>query len=663
MAAMTDNPTIGNASSEHSPHASHVLELVRAASELTFLVDPDKKIVYAGQSLSALLGYDPLHVIGHPVQEMVHPNHATPLDNALTEVFRGSKLGEAELRWPHRSGTGSLPLMVSFAPLGQGDVTEGTMIRARHANTLKAIEAALVFDDQTVVTAAETSPIVIFLLDERGRCVWINNTWTAISGQTPEQSFGLGWVSMIEEVDRDGFRSVAAQAHQRKSGWRQQFRVRSTSGELYWIDGAAAPRLSASGAVAGYVVALADITAEVRARAELNKRTTIVESNAEFVVMDERSQRLVYNTDQNTPLSQTPPVPAMEQAEDVRPSLGAVANTQQAHYLNEIRPTVLSSGIWQEGVPAQPASVQPAAEDTSRYSSYKSESPIVPIATPEALETVEATPTYDPAYDTPPLGARSQTRATKSSYDQSNSTQPIAWNFDTPEVAPGPVEGWQGPSWTGSDPTDSETASPNDTVYVGLVGPSGSVESIASVSDAVLEPTEFEVADMLPAMDPVTGLANRALFQERIRLAMHRMSRDGVSVAVMFANLHGYEELRHEVGAKTGDDQLFVVAKRLEATIRQVDTVARIGDADFAVLGVGWFFPGDVENAARRFMVKIQEPLPSIGRQANLQASMGVAMALPDESIAMLLRRAQRARKIAYGFGPGSVHVDSGPER
>jgi diguanylate cyclase (GGDEF)-like protein len=144
---------------------------------------------------------------------------------------------------------------------------------------------------------------------------------------------------------------------------------------------------------------------------------------------------------------------------------------------------------------------------------------------------------------------------------------------------------------------------------------------------------------------------------------MNRMHKDGVSVAVMLANLHGYSDVRRQVGPKTGDDQLFVISKRLEATIRQADTASRIGDEDFAILGVGWFFPGDVENAAKRFILKIQEPLPSIGGQLMLPASMGIAIAQPDEPIAMILRRAQRARKMAWELGAGRVYVDNGPGR
>jgi diguanylate cyclase (GGDEF)-like protein/PAS domain S-box-containing protein len=624
--------------------AAHVNELLGSTAELTILVDPTQQIVYASQTVASLLGRDPLHVVGHPVSAIVHPNHATPLSGALDQVLAGATLGEAELRFPHASGAGSLPLSVGFSLLSKDGVTEGAMITCKHTITRRAVDAALSFDDAAVKELGAKSPLVLFQLDERGRCVWINDAWVVLTGQPAPEATGLGWLKMVEEGDRDGFRSVAAQAHKAKSGWRQQFRVRSTSDELRWIDAASAPRFNATGGIAGYIVIFADISAEVRARSEVNKRTTIVESNAEYVVMDDRNQRLVYDTESSAPLAQTPPIPATTQ-DPVRSSLGALASSSQAQYINEIRPAVIADGVWTGSEP-QTAYTPP----------------------------VSAATVLLPAPTTSPILSAAEIAQ--------NNAQPVAWTFDTPAespevaipVAPQPLDTstptgtWTGPTWTQSDhneaPGQTISGTAGDAVYVGLVGPSGQVESIAQVTDSVLEPTEFEnIVDQLPAMDTVTGLANRALFQERIRLAMNRMQKDGVSVAVMLATMHGYSDLRRQVGPKTGDDQLFVISKRLEATIRQADTAARVGDEDFAVLGVGWFFAGDVENAAKRFIIKMQEPLPSIGGQVQLAASMGIAMAQPDEPITMILRRAQRARKMAYELGAGRVYVDNGPGR
>ena len=707
--AVTDSqasPSAAASAALHDPTlvTGPVEELVRAGVEMVFLVNPGHRIVYASQNVQPLLGHDPLQIVGQPMSGLVHPAHAAAFDGALTRALDGARLGEAELRWPHHGGKSSLSLLVGFAPLGADSgsdssrppLTEGTMVTVRHGPSIELVAAALAGDDQRVIDIGSVSPLVIFLLDGKGRCTWISDVWVKLTGQTQDNAAGLGWVNTIEEQDRSPFRTAAAQAHRRRSGWRQQFRLRDLDGALRWVDAAAAPRFDADGAISGYFGAMTDISADVRARTELNKRTTIVESTAEFVVMEQRGPRLVYSDD-TVALIDTPPVPAVSQTEATRPALGALPGESQAQYLNEIRPTVLADGVWQAGItplrqPPPEAESQAEPElDVTAEAELEAALPDIPsIAFRPALAVVpfpspsgEVVELPDSGEGTPAIFGAAAPRTAK--VKLSPAGQPIAWNFDAVETSDGPVANWQNPGWAQPTipvrrtvltddgvsiaidaPAESRPVinAPTEQVYVGLMGPSGSVESIAAVSNGVLEPTEFErVSDQLPAVDPITGLANRALFQERIRLGMKRMASDGVAVAVMLANLHGYEELRSQVGAKTGDDQLFVVSKRLEATIRQVDTAARIGDCDFAILGVGWFFPGDVEAVAKRFILRIQEPVPSVGRQVAIPCSMGIAMAQADEPIGMILRRAQRARKMAAELGPGRVYVDHGDNR
>ncbi len=663
-----------------SPVATPLLELVGAATELTFLVDGSFRIVYAGGPIGSLLGHDAAEIVGRPVVELVHPSHQAPLSAAMAHVRDGAAVGEATLRWVGSDGRPGLDLATSFPPLpaAAGDpATDGFMVRAAHQPTATAAIAGLEGRDEELRALAPSLPLAVFLLDERGRCVHMSARWATMSGMPEQASLGLGWIGAIVDEDRQNFRVAAAQAHARRTGWRQQFRIRDAAGATVWIDAAAAPRLAADGTVSGYVGLLSDATAEVHARAELNRRTTIVESTAEFVVMDDRGPRLSYAGSDTVPLAATPPVPAPEQAETTRPSLGGLPSEAQTRYLNEIRPTVLSQGVWQETAgrhrpPATPADLTPPATVPM--------APTEPMA-PNATTATGPVDLADEVLPQPPMPVVEHS-------GEAVAAQPVAWNFDadgeqaTTEAVP--ADTWSG-GWTAeSADATAEAAAPvatpdvapaapvrpnvlipddaplagSEQVFVGLVGPSGRVETVAAVTDSILEPVPWEnVGDQLPTIDPITGLANRALFLERIGHGLARMKKDGVSVALMLPTLHGYAELRQRVGRKTGDDQLFVMAKRLEATIRQTDTAARIGEEDFAILAIGWFFPGDVENVAMRFVRKLSEPVPSVGEQVAVPCSMGVAISEPGLDLHQLLRRAQRARKMAAELGPGRVYV------
>jgi diguanylate cyclase (GGDEF)-like protein len=145
--------------------------------------------------------------------------------------------------------------------------------------------------------------------------------------------------------------------------------------------------------------------------------------------------------------------------------------------------------------------------------------------------------------------------------------------------------------------------------------------------------------------DPLTGLANRALFVDHLDTALRRRERHGGDVAVLFVDLDGFKAVNDGLGHLTGDALLVDVAGRLRSCCRASDVVARFGGDEFAVLlddlddGVG---PTDI---ATRVVDELMLPFTIDGNAADvgLGASVGVAIARADEDSNALLRRADRA--------------------
>jgi diguanylate cyclase (GGDEF)-like protein/PAS domain S-box-containing protein len=147
--------------------------------------------------------------------------------------------------------------------------------------------------------------------------------------------------------------------------------------------------------------------------------------------------------------------------------------------------------------------------------------------------------------------------------------------------------------------------------------------------------------------DPLTGLANRTLLQERLRGILARDARAGTSTALLFLDLDGFKAVNDRHGHAVGDMVLKVVAERLTAAVRPSDTVARLGGDEFVVL-VESAEDAKLDELMARAKAAVEGP---IGRlQLHVGVSIGVAVSHRGESEAStLLAAADRAMYSAKG--------------
>ena len=126
--------------------------------------------------------------------------------------------------------------------------------------------------------------------------------------------------------------------------------------------------------------------------------------------------------------------------------------------------------------------------------------------------------------------------------------------------------------------------------------------------------------------DPLTGLANRSLFEERLRGALSRDARTGGSTGVLFLDLDGFKDVNDQYGHAVGDTVLRTVAERLTAGVRPSDTVARLGGDEFVVLVEG-ATPAGMSALVGRLRQAVQEPLTVRGDTLDVGVSVGMALA------------------------------------
>jgi diguanylate cyclase (GGDEF)-like protein/PAS domain S-box-containing protein len=150
--------------------------------------------------------------------------------------------------------------------------------------------------------------------------------------------------------------------------------------------------------------------------------------------------------------------------------------------------------------------------------------------------------------------------------------------------------------------------------------------------------------------DGVTGLANRALFADRVGHALRSTVRAGSLVAVLFIDLDDFKTINDSLGHQAGDAVLVEVARRLEGASRPADTVARLGGDEFAILLDGTSGSDEAAMIADRLLAALEAPIDLDGQQVYARASMGICMSdedLLNQDAEELLRNADVAMYMA----------------
>jgi len=163
--------------------------------------------------------------------------------------------------------------------------------------------------------------------------------------------------------------------------------------------------------------------------------------------------------------------------------------------------------------------------------------------------------------------------------------------------------------------------------------------------------------------DALTGLANRALFRDRLEHSLARARRHSEPVSVLFLDLDDFKAVNDSLGHSAGDTVLVAVANRLRGCMRESDLAARFGGDEFAALFEDTAGP-QAEAAAKRILQTLAPPVDVHGHPVPAQASIGLAVVSdgscgPDE----LLRRADAAMYAAKARGKGQYAVFGGEGR
>jgi len=159
--------------------------------------------------------------------------------------------------------------------------------------------------------------------------------------------------------------------------------------------------------------------------------------------------------------------------------------------------------------------------------------------------------------------------------------------------------------------------------------------------------------------DPLTKLANRRMFSERLVFALENARRSGEQMGLIFLDLDKFKVVNDELGHDIGDLLLKSAAKRLEAALPASATAFRLGGDEFTVLQVG-VTQHDLEVTAQSILKEFAEPLILAGKQLTISSSIGIALSDGNDNVSSIMKSADIALYQAKDAGRSNYKVFGG---
>ncbi len=199
------------------------------------------------------------------------------------------------------------------------------------------------------------------------------------------------------------------------------------------------------------------------------------------------------------------------------------------------------------------------------------------------------------------------------------------------------------------------------TSYIPEMDGDGKVLGIYTLSSDVSTLKTYErQLQALARFDNLTGLPNRLQFNEKMTEALERAGRSKSALALMFLDVDRFKSINDTLGHGVGDAVLCEFARRLQASVRQVDLVARLAGDEFVVILEGLHSSAEATVIARKIVVTVANPMDVNGRTLQVTTSIGIAFqdsAATPITVVKLLARADEALYDAKSAGRNTFHL------
>ena len=195
--------------------------------------------------------------------------------------------------------------------------------------------------------------------------------------------------------------------------------------------------------------------------------------------------------------------------------------------------------------------------------------------------------------------------------------------------------------------------------YIPDVDASGKVLGVyTSASDVTPQKEVERQLERLAQKDTLTGLPNRHMFNDGIAAALRRSDRSGTQVALLFLDVDGFKKINDTLGHAAGDEVLREFARRLTASVRGTDLVARLAGDEFVIVLEGIHNRDECRFVARKIIAAMRPDFHAGGLTVKVTTSIGIALGRGGATTPeALLKRADSALYAAKGHGRDTFEI------
>jgi diguanylate cyclase (GGDEF)-like protein/PAS domain S-box-containing protein len=615
------------------------------------------KIDYINEALAAMCGRTPDDLNGHDwIETLSADSDADVVEYFYAELRAGRIVRHDENSIENHDGDERLIAWSNTILHNPDGSVYGAASIGQDITDQRVAEAALRESEQRFRMLSTLAPVGIFRTDADGGCVYANHHWCETAGLSAEQATGSGWTAALHPDDRLDVANEWVRAAEAGEEFSMDFRFQRPDDSISWVHATAVALHDRNGSLDGYLGTTVDITdrlaaAELVAGSERRLRT-ITDNMTDVIFVYGMDRRLQYVT------------PSFEQLTGF-----TVAELYARNLLNDVHPDDKAEmrQVWRslfEGDSYSGAEFRIINRDGSEKWCWSSGSPILN----ESGEQVGAQ-----IRDADITSLKRAELRLRESEERARSIIETTSDAYLAADASGVIVEWNGAAERtfgcdraaaiGRRLVDVIPAEQSRTVVEQALRSrdDGAVELVARHRDAGEFPAELtvwhvDVGDARTANmfvrditerklreeqvtfmayhDKLTGLPNRALFEQHLELVLVRARHDGSAAGLLYLDLDRFKQVNDSLGHAAGDELLREVAARLRKAARSGDLVVRLGGDEF-VLVLGDLPADDAANIAATVAARVQgafaPPFAIAGVELRTTASIGVAL-FPDDA-------------------------------